>query len=257
MGHKLNLMKSNNKLTDKVYKLTRDAAPLSYMLPTRNTKRFPLLYFDEKKGANRPLRYSRNQKSPFEDEQDGEIIMEPIIFEDGFLSVSKTNPVLQEFLHYHPYNGIRFTEVDEKRDAEQELAHMNVELDALQEARNLSVEDLESLTRVLFEKNPDTLTSAELKRDMIRFAHSEPAAFMQAVSDPNLRHSSNIQKFFDQKLLSFRNNKKEVYFNTPSSKKRMLSIPYGEDPMYVVSSYLKSDDGIDALKMLENQLEIA
>lgn len=242
------------KLKDKTYKLTRDAAPLCYILPTRNHKRFPLLYFDEKTQTNRALRYARNQNSPFEDEQDGQAIVEPVIFEDGFLSVPRTNPVLQEFLHYHPYNGVRFVEIDEKKDAEQELDEINLEVDALQEARSLSVEDLENLTRVLFERNPDTMTISELKRDMIRFAKAEPSAFLKAVSDPELRHESNVQKFFDEKLLSFRNNKKEVYFNTPSNKKRMLTIPFGEDPIYVVSSYLKSDEGLDALKMLENQL---
>ena len=68
---------------DKTYKLTRDKAPLSYTIPTRNTKRSSLLFFDEKTGQNRSMRYAKNQKSIFEDEQDGNILLEPIIFEDG------------------------------------------------------------------------------------------------------------------------------------------------------------------------------
>tara|TARA_R110000751_G_C13780198_1_gene480966 strand:- start:2266 stop:3018 length:753 start_codon:yes stop_codon:yes gene_type:complete len=249
-------MKSNTNYVDKVYKLTRDAAPLSFMLPTRNTKRFPLLYFDEELGINKPLRYSRNQKTPFEDEQDGSAIIEPIIFEDGFLSVPRNNPVLQEFLHYHPMNGIRFVEVDEEKDAQDELDSINQELDALAEARALSIEQLEVMTRVLFGKDPSRLTTAELKRDILIFAKREPHAFMNSLTDPNLKLSSNVQTFFDDKLLAFRNNNKDVYFNLPSNKKRMLTIPFGEDPMHVVSSYLQSDDGIEILKMLENQLEI-
>ena len=35
----------------------------------------------------------------------------------------------------------------------------------------------------------------------------------------------------------------------------MLTVPFGEDPMYIVASYLQSDDGIEALKMLEKMLE--
>jgi hypothetical protein len=35
----------------------------------------------------------------------------------------------------------------------------------------------------------------------------------------------------------------------------MLTVPFGEDPMYIVSSYLQSDDGIESLKMLEKLLE--
>ena len=49
------------------------------MLNSRNTRRSPLLYFDEEKGVNRPLRYARNQKTPFEDDQDDNIILEPIV----------------------------------------------------------------------------------------------------------------------------------------------------------------------------------
>lgn len=250
-------MKSNTNHVDKVYKLTRDAAPLSYMLPTRNTRRFPLLHFDEETGVNKPLRYARNQKTPFEDEQDGNAIVEPIIFEDGFLSVPRNNPVLQEFLHYHPMNGIRFVEVDEEKDAQAQLEEMNKELDALSEARSLSIEQLETMTRVLFGRDPSRSTTAELKRDILIFAKREPHAFMNALTDPNLKLSSNVQLFFDNKLLSFRNNKKDVYFNLSSNKKRMLTIPFGEDPMYVVSSYLQSDEGLEILTMLENQLEIA
>ena len=74
--------KKQSNFVDKVYKLTHDRAPLSYSIPSRNTKRKSLLYFDEETGVNRPLRYSRNQKSIFQDEQDNTAILEPIIFAD-------------------------------------------------------------------------------------------------------------------------------------------------------------------------------
>ena len=102
------------KFVDKTYRLTRNAAPLSYMLPTRHTNRFPLLHFNEETGVNRELRYARNQKSIYVDEQDGHVVLEPIIFEDGFLRVPKTNQVLQQFLENHPLYGKRFERLDSK-----------------------------------------------------------------------------------------------------------------------------------------------
>ena len=66
---------------------------------------------------------------------------------------------------------------------------------------------------------------------------------------------SLVQSFFDKGILTFRKNKKEVFFNTPTNKKRMLTIPFGEDPLYVVSSYLQSDDGIEVLEFLEKVAE--
>ena len=34
----------------------------------------------------------------------------------------------------------------------------------------------------------------------------------------------------------------------------MLNIPYGEEPMMIVSSFLQSDDGIENYKLLEKLL---
>ena len=85
------------KFQDKSYRLLNDTAPLSYMLPTRHTKRFPILHFNEETGVNRELRYSPNQKSIYVDEQDDNVILEAIIFEDGLLHVRKNNHVLKDF----------------------------------------------------------------------------------------------------------------------------------------------------------------
>jgi hypothetical protein len=35
----------------------------------------------------------------------------------------------------------------------------------------------------------------------------------------------------------------------------MLVVPFNEDPLYLATSYLQSDEGIDSLKMLENLIE--
>jgi len=238
---------------NKVYKLTI-GNPLSYSLASRNHPRFPLMWYDEKKNENRALRYAVNQKSPFEDEQDGNSIVEPIMFEDGFLSVPRTNPVLQAFLHYHPLNGIVFTEVDEEKDAVAEVQDLDLEIDALVEARKLSLDEIETLTRVMFGKDPSTISTAELKRDILVFAKNDPKGFLTTLNDPELQFQAKIRLFFEEKLLGLRNGDKEIWFNTPTNKKKMVSVPYGESPYDIAASFLSSDDGIDSLKMLEANL---
>lgn len=248
-------MKKQQQYVDKTYRLMRDEAPLSFMLPVRNSRRSPLLWFDEEKGINRALRYGANQKSPFEDEQDGNVIVEPIIFEDGFLTVPRTNQVLQKFLHYHPLNGKRFEEVNNEEDAARVVDALTLEVDALSEAKNLNIEQLETIGRVLMATDVSKMTTAELKRDILIYAKQDPSGFLRMVSDPEIKLQSKVQMFFDEKLLAFRNNKKDVYFNLPANKKRMMTIPFGEDPMYVVTSYLQSDEGLEVLEYLEKQLE--
>ncbi len=235
---------------DKVYKL-KIGNPLSYTLASRNHPRFPLMWFDEKNNVNRALRYCTNQKSPFEDEQDGNYIIESIIFEDGFLRVPKNNPVLQEFLHYHPLNGTIFAEVDKEKDAAAEVQDLDLEIEALVEAKQLTTDQLETLTRVMFGKDPSTISTAELKRDILVFAKREPKEFLNILNDPELKFQAKVRTFFENKLLILRNGDKEVWFNTATNKKKMLSVPFGEDPYAMVAHFLQSDEGIDSLKMLE------
>ena len=201
------------------------------------------------------MRYARNQKSPFEDEQDGNFLLEPIIFDDGFLNVPRTNPVLQQFLHYHPLNGNAFVEVNKTIDAAKEVEDLNFEVDALIEARQLSIEQLEVVSRVMFQKDVTTVSTAELRRDVLIYAKKEPRSFLEILNDPLLKLQSNVQLFFAHNLLQFRNGQREVWFNTKSNKKKMMSIPFGEDPFETVALFLKSDDGIEVLKFLEISLK--
>ena len=241
----------------KSYRLKGDKAPLSYMLSSRHSQRSPLLYFDEKTGVNEPLRYARNQKSPFENEQDGNAILEPIVFEDGMLSVSKENQVLQKFLAIHPSNGYVFEEINKERDAVSELEQVEFELEAQLEAKKVTT-DLSKLTqvcRVLMGNAVENMTTAELKRDILVYAKNNPDDFLDTVNDPMLELMDDVYQFFNLSLLSTRNNGKDVYYNLPNNKKKMLTIPFGEDPNFIVASFMKSDDGLEVYKLLKNKIK--
>jgi len=242
-------------VANKTYRLKNGSAPLSYMIPVRDSKRYRLLYFDEEKNTNRTLRYARNMKSPFEDEQSGTPIVEPVVFEDGMLHVPAKNPVLQEFLHYHPMNGTIFEEVNYAKDAAKEVDILFLEADALILAKELGVRDLEDVYRTLSGNDPSRLSTEELRRDVLLFAKMQPREFMTLVNDPEMKYQAMIHKFFEDSYLRFRNNKKEVWVNTATNKGKVCTIPYGEDPYYVVGSYLKTNDGIDLFNFLKGLVE--
>ena len=225
---------------------------MSLILASRHTNRFPLLHFDEDTGINRPLRYARNQNSPFQDEQDDNAILEPIVFEDGFLYVPKNNQVLQQFLALHPGNGRIFVEINKAKEAAEIVSDLNTEVDALIEARQLDVEQVENVARVLFQRDVTTVTTSELRRDILIFAKKDPGGFMRLLKDPMLKLNASIQNIIDKGLLQLRNQKREVWFNTPSNKKKMCNVPYGEDPMYIIASFFQSDDGLESFKHLKS-----
>ena len=248
-------MSTTTKYVKKTYKLLRENPGLSLILASRHTQRYPLLYFDEETGTNKSLRYARNQNSPFIEEQDGNAILEPIVFENGFLTVQKENQNLQRFLSLHPGNGRTFVEIDKKKDAQAKIDTLNEEVDALIEARQLSLDQVVNMSRVIFNRNVNSLTTAELKRDLLVFAKENPKDFLLILKDPMLKLNATVQGFFDNSFLTLRNQDKEIWFNTPTNKKKMTNVPFGEDPLHIAVSFFQSDDGVDLLKHLKKLSE--
>lgn len=246
-------MKKQVVLKDRTYRLLGATAPLSYSINTRNSRRKPLLHFDGK--SNRALRYASNQRSPFEDEQDGNAILEPVIFENGMLYVEKTNVVLQEFLSVHPDNGRIFAEVDTEKDASVEVESLDYQLEAQLQARDLPLEMLETIGRVVLGMNIEKMSTAELKRDVRLYAKNEPQDFLDTLNDPMLKLQNLASKLLSEGLLRLKNNNKDVYFNLGGNKNKMLTLPFGESPVYTIASYFQTDEGIEVMTMLENKLE--
>ena len=246
-------MKTN--LKERIYLLKGGREPLTFVLQSRNSRRSPLLWFDEEKGINRSLRYARNQRSPFEDEQDDNAIVEPIMFENGTLKVSKTDTVLQKFLELHPKNGVLFEEFVPERDAEKEIEEMNYEVDALIAAREMSIDKCEEILRELIGNRVENMTSKEVRRDILVFARNNPYDLLTMAGDPDVQMKNNIAQFFDMNIIQFRNKNKDVYFNLPNNKKRMLTVPEGEDGMDAVKLFFETEEGEPIYNKLCRELD--
>ena len=247
------MKKKNTIPKDMVFVLNQENAPLSFMLNSRNSSSNPLLYWDGEQ--NRALRYAKNQKSPFVDEQDGNFILEPIIFEDGSLVVPKTNPSLQQFLMCHPSFNKTFSLLDLEQEAQDDVDILTMEVDALIKAKELSLDMTLSVARVQLGLNVDKISTVEIKRDILVYARNYPEDFLIAIQDPNLSVQDTIAKCFNETILRLRNKNRDVYINLPSNKTKLMTLPIGEERNYAVAAFLKSDDGLPTLKMLEDHLE--
>ena len=168
------------------------------------------------------------------------------------LFVPKQNQLLQKFLEIHPLNGTKFEEINNEKDARQDVETLNLQVDALIEARSLTVEQVVEIGRVLF-GDVTRISTAEIRRDILVFAKNEPEEFINLINDPQLKFNAKVQMFFDEGILLKKG--KDIYFNTKSNKKRMVVVPAGEEDVYIVASYLQSEEGEQALKLLEKTLK--
>ena len=144
--------------------------------------------------------------------------------------------------------------MDKEADASVEVDNLDLALDAQVLARNLDVEMLETIARVVIGLNIEKMTSAELKRDVRIFAKRYPDEFMESINDPLLSLQNKCSKFFGEGLLVLK-NKKDVYYNLKGNKNKLLTVPYGEDPLFILASFLQSDEGLEVLRILESKLD--
>lgn len=248
-------LKQKNQLKDRIYRLTTKATPICYMLPTRHTHRHPLLHLDTSNNSQRALRFASNQKSFFEDEQDGNAILEPIVFEDGSLVVRKGEVVKQRFMDIHPLNGVVFEEVNNEREAQDELLEINVILEAQNLAKEMSIDILEAIARVMLGLKVERMSSAEIRRDVMMYAETNPEDFIEIANDPKLKMENMVAILFSKGWLRNRNKNRDVYFNIANNKRRMFTVPLNENYVKATVGYFKTNEGIEAYEILSKLLE--
>jgi hypothetical protein len=242
------------EIKDRFYFLKGLNEPLSYVLTSKSTPRKPLLWFDEEKGYNREIRYSSNQRSCFIDEQDGNVILDHIIFEDGVLQVSKTNQPLQKLLSlYHPKKGYVYEEKDEVAEAKEDLVSIEVEMQALNTAMSIDVDQSEAILRVELGSAVDQMSSAELKRDLYMFARNNPILFLELVNDDNVMLRNLAIKASEMGVIALSQDQRT--FAWGSNGKKLMTVPFDENPYSAFAAFLKTDEGVEVFKSIEKKLK--
>ena len=240
-------------IKDRLYELTR-TKPLVFTLPTAHSRKRSLLYFDEKLGYQRELRYATNQRSCFVDEQKGQIVMGRIVFRDGVLRVPKENVALQKLLSlYHPaLKSNIYEEYKPAQQASNEVDWIEFELQALNLAKTLSVEEAEAILRVEMGAAVTELSSSEIKRDVLIFAKKNPNLFLQLAADENTQLRSFGAKAVEMGILSLSQDQRT--FTYGSSGRKIMTVPFDEHPYFALSAFFRTDEGMEVYKAIEKRL---
>jgi len=238
---------------DRTYVLKTGKSPLVYSLPSKHSARKPLLYFDKELGHNREIRYATNQPSPFVDKQAGTSTLGRIILRNGQLVVPKEKVALQKLLSlYHPYKDQIYYEFDPVGISENELDWIELELEALNLAKLLSVDEAEGILRVEFGSKVSELSSSEIKRDLMIFAKRQPATFIQLANDDNVQLRNVGVKAVEAKIISLSQDQRT--FSYGDTDRKLLTIPFNEHPYSALAAYFKTDEGMEVYKAILNKL---
>jgi hypothetical protein len=242
------------EIKDRNYYLLNGYSPLTYTINSKHTTRMPLLWFDTESNNQREIRFATNQNSPLKDEQKGEVTLGHIVFHKGVLFVPKEEQALQKLLSlYHPANGKRYSEFDPVSLAVDELDFLEIQIDALNAAKNMEIDMAEAILRVESGSSVANMTSKELKRDLILMAKRNPGLFLNLANDENVQLRNVAIKATEEGIIKLSQDQRT--FNWGSNGKKLMTIPFDENPYSAMAAFFKTDEGVQIFQSIEKKLK--
>ena len=236
------------EIKDRTYYLLGRLKPLSHII-----KAADIYYFDEEKGYERELKYTKNQRTCFVDEMVGDQRLDHVIFRNGTLLVPKNKVTLQKLLSlYHPHKGIVFDEFNAVKEAVDEVAILELEIGALNAAQNLDIDMAEAVMRVELGSKVSKMSSKELKRDLLLYAKRNPGLFLELVNDENVVLRNFGIKATEMGILKLSTDQRNFMWG--SNGRKLMVIPFDEHPYTALAHWFKTDEGMEIYSNIEKRL---
>ena len=238
---------------DRNYYLLNNKTPLTYTLPSRHSTRYPLVWFDPKKGYERELRYATNQQSIFVDQQKGNATLKHIVFEEGHMMVKKEQRNLQEFLLHHPHKGVIFEEFDPVANAVDEFDYLEAEISAMNMAYEMDIDKAEAILRVEIGTQVSSLSSKELKRDLLLFAKRDPILFLDLAQDENVELRNVAIRATESRIIILSDDNRT--FKWATNGRKLMNVPFDENPYSAIAAWFKTDEGLEVYNSIQKKLK--
>ena len=240
--------KNQWEVKDRIYNLKGGKKPVS-----RSIRSSGIYWFDQDKQVQRELRYCKNQQTCFVDEMKGDQRLAHIIFRSGNLFVPKEEVVLQKLLSlYHPDLNKLYTEFQPAKIAADEIAVLEMEIEALDIARSIDIDMAEAIMRVEIGSRVNEMSSKELKRDLLLFARRNPELFLELVSDDNVELRNFGIKATELGIIKLSSDQRNFMWG--SNNRKIMTVPFDEHPYTALAHWFKTDEGMEIYSNIEKRL---
>jgi hypothetical protein len=259
---------ATKKLTDKTYRLTDNRSGESCVIKTG--KRGNLTILDFKTQMRRAIKHCPNQKSIYVDEQDKFALVEPIIFEGGYLKVLFDQPITQKFLDYHPSNAANakdggwFELVDDEIEAAEDIHTEELQIDVKSMIRKVSKEKdgIHRLSAIVAVLKGSVLEASkmgieELKRELYNEVENDLSYFVNEAGDVTIFDNHDIQRKYlilngiREGILKKSANGKSILWSKDG--KLIVTAPRSVDTIDYFADFLTTDEGIMVAEEIVNR----
>ena len=113
----------------------------------------------------------------------------------------------------------------------------------LKDGRPMTDDEVASL------KNTD---GKEIKRDLLKFARDNSRLFIELANDENVQLRNFGIKATEMGIIKLSSDQRT--FSWGSNDRKVMTVPFDENPYSALAAYFKTDDGIEIYQNIEKQL---
>ena len=236
------------EIKERTYFLKGYSRPLSFQLKSSG-----IYWFDEEKGYERELKYTKNQRTVFVDEMTGDQRMDGIVFRNGALNVPREKTTLQKLLSlYHPHKDVLYAEFKPQVIAENELDNLEFEVEAMSVAKDLDIDIAEAVMRAEIGSKVSKMSSKELRRDLLLFSKRNPQLFLELVTDDNVMLRNFGIRATEAGIIQLSGDQRNFLWK--SNGRKLMTVPFDEHPYSALANWFKTDEGMEVYSNIEKRL---
>ena len=148
---------------------------------------------------------------------------------------------------------IVFFEYKPVKEAEDQMEILEMEADAIIAARNIDIDTAEAIMRTEIGSNVSTMSSKELKRDLLVFARKNPKLFLDLIGDENVVLRNFGIKATEMGILKLSTDQRT--FTWGSNDRKLMNVPFDEHPYSALAAWFKTDEGMEIYSNIEKRLK--
>jgi hypothetical protein len=137
--------------------------------------------------------------------------------------------------------------------AKDELVDLEMQIDALNAARTIDIDQAEAIMRVEIGSQVNEMTSKELKRDLLVFAKNNPVLFMQLATDENVQLRNFAIRAQENGIIKLSQDQRTFFWG--STDRKLMNVPFDENPYSAFAAFLKTDEGVEIYKSIDKKLK--
>ena len=229
--------------------------PLQFRLPSTEE------VYDRESNKTRMIRYAIGETSIFKDEQAEKVKLADIVFQNGKIVVSHTNPNLLRFLELSNHfignpdkirgKEVIFRKIDHSISAKVNVDGIVLESQAVAAVLAMDFPKLKGMARVMGKRIDKS--SDEILHDMILFAKKDPKGFLDGIDNPLTARKETILTAREYNLILF--SGRSVKWNIGDTKGVIVNAPVGANTLDFFADWTMRDkDGEEVYAEIEKRI---